>query len=307
MAKPRSDLYYRLEYTAFRIVETILKAMPIGAAIVIGRLIGYAWWFFDKRHRQIAHEHLLHAFGDKLTEARRQEIIRGVYLHFVMVAVEVTKFAQVINRSNWRQHIDLRGKERLDEALARGNGVVVVTGHLGNFELSSYILNLSDPPMLAVGRQLDNPYLDKHLWASRERIGQRVINKRGGLRQMAMTLRRGEVIGFVADQDAGKHGVFVDLFGREASTYPSFASLALRAKAPIIPGYACRVGQPMRYRLYLDRPIEPVDTGDRERDIRNILQEYNHRLEKYVTEFPEQWLWTYRRWKTRPPGEIENP
>jgi len=303
MAKTRFNLYYRLQYLAFRVVETIVRSISIETAVALARAIGLVWWYLDKRHRQIADEHLRMAFGDKMSAERREQVIKGVYLHFAVVGAEVLKFAQVIHRDNWRDYIDFAHSERLFDVLARGRGAVVATGHLGTFELISYFFNLTSPPMLAVGRKFDNPYMDKWLWASRERMGERVINKKGGLKRMGLALRRGEVIGFVADQDAGRRGVFVDLFGKKASTYESFAALALMMKVPIVPGYACRVGHPMKYRIYVDRPIEPVDTGNRKRDTHAIVQEFNRRLEKYITEFPEQWLWLHRRWKTRPPGE----
>jgi len=304
MAKTRSNLYYRLEYIAFRVVETVVKSISIETAVALAQFIGRVWWYFDRRHREIADGHLRMAFGDKMSAERREQIIRDMYLHFAVVGAEMTKFAQVIHRNNWRDYIDFVHPERLFDVLARGRGAVVATGHLGNFELISYFFNLTSPPMLAVGRKLDNPYMDAHLWATRERMGERVVNKKGGLKRMGLALRRGEVIGFVADQDAGRRGVFVELFGKKASTYSSFAALAGMMRVPIVPGYACRVGHPMKYRIYVDWPIEPADTGSRQRDIETTAAEFNRRLEKYITEFPEQWLWSHRRWKTRPPEEL---
>jgi len=305
MAKQKSNLYYRCEYIAFRIAETIVRIMPIETALAATRLLGLIWWFFDKRHRQVADDNLRLAFGDKMPQARRDQIIKDMYCHFAMMAAEVFKFSQVIRRDNWREHVEFQHSERLFDVLARGRGSVVATGHLGNFELISYFFNMTAPPMLALGRRLDNPYLNDFLWAKREQAGQRVISsKKGALKHMALALRHGDVVAFVADQDAGRRGVFVELFGKKASTYGSFAALAVMMKVAVVPGYACRVGHPMKYRIYVDQPIEPVDTGDRQRDIETIAGEFNRRLERYITEFPEQWLWTHRRWKTRPPEEI---
>jgi KDO2-lipid IV(A) lauroyltransferase len=195
--------------------------------------------------------------------------------------------------------VDWQHRDHLDEVLARGRGAITATGHLGNFELISYLFNMTSPSMLAVGRSLDNPYLNDYLWATRERMGERVISKKGALKRIALALRHGDCVGFVPDQDAGRRGIFADLFGKKASSHASFAALALKMKVAVVPGYACRVGYPMKYRIYADRPIEPVDTGDWQRDLQAIVQEFNHRLEKYITEFPEQWLWTHRRWRTR--------
>ncbi len=304
MAKKKSNVYYRIEYVAFRLVEGIVKALPLETALAITRGIGFVWWFLDKKHRGIADGNLRLAFGDTMTESRRQQVIKDMYQHFAMMAAEVVKFSQVIRRDNWRNYIDWQRRDHLDEVLARGRGAVLATGHLGNFELISYLLNLTSPSMLAVGRRLENPYLNEYLWSSRARAGQRVISsKKGALKRMALELRHGSVIGFVADQDAGRRGVFADLFGKKASTYPSFAGLAMMMRVPIVPGYACRVGQPMKYRIYADAPIEPPNTGDRDRDILTMVQEFNHRLEKYIREFPEQWLWSHRRWRTRPSEE----
>ena len=304
MSKRKPDILYRLEYMAFRTVETIVRTIPLETAIAIAQYIGLILWLFDKRHRQIAHENLCLAFGDKMSESRRQEIIRGVFQHFAVMVLEMIKLPQVIRRDNWREYVDFQHSERLFDVLNRGRGAVIATGHLGNFELSSYFFNMTEPPMLAVGRRLNNPYMDDYLWANRKRLGERIVRKKGGIKHMVRALRRGECIGFVADQDAGRNGLFVDFFGRKASTHVSFAALAFRMKIPIIPGYSCRVGHPMKYRIYMDWPIEPVDTGDPDHDIRVMVQEFNHRLEKYIREFPEQWLWTHRRWKTRPSEEL---
>ena len=304
MSRHKPDILYRLEYIAYRTIETLARIIPLEVAIAIARCIANVWWFFDRDHRQVAHENLCLAFGDKMSESRRQEIIRGVFLHIAVMVLEMIKLPQVIRRGNWREYVDFQHGERLFDVLNRGGGVVIATGHLGNFELSSYFFNMTEPPMLAVGRRLNNPYLDDYLWANRERLGERIVRKKGGIKYMATALRRGECIGFVADQDAGSKGLFVDFFGRKASTHASFAALAFRMKVPILPGYACRVGHPMKYRIYIDWPIKPVDTGDPDHDIRVMVQEFNHRLEKYITEFPEQWMWTHRRWKTRPPEEL---
>ena len=302
MAKRTSNAYYLFEYAVFRVIETVVRILPIEIALWVARGGGLLWMLFGKR--QTTENNLRLAYGDTISDERRRQIARGSVEHFAMMAIEIMKFDQVIQRHNWSDHIDFQHGERLFDVLARGRGAVVATGHLGNFEMISYFFNLTSPSMLAVGRRLNNPYVDAHFWATRKRMGERVINKKGGLKRMALALRQGDCIGFVADQDAGRSGVFADLFGTKASTYSSFAALALMMKVPVVPGYCCRVGHPMRYRIYVDRPIEPVDTGDRERDIFNIVQEFNHRLEKYVREFPEQWLWGHRRWKTRPPEEL---
>jgi KDO2-lipid IV(A) lauroyltransferase len=293
-----------MEYTAFRLVETVVRIAPIGVGLAVSHVIGFLWWCFDKKHRQVAHDNLRIAFGDTISEERRQQIIKGMYLHFSMVALEFIIGPRLIRRDTWPEFIDFRARRLVESAIARGRGVVMVSGHFGNFELLSYLLNMAGHSMLAAGKDLANPYMDGYMWRYRARLGERVINsKRDALRRMALALRRGECAGFIVDQDAGRRGIFADFFGKKASTHATFASFALTAKAPVLPGYACRVGLPMKYVIHSDPPIEPVATGDRERDVRAIVEEVNRRLESFIRQYPEQWLWTHRRWKTRPPEE----
>ena len=151
-----------------------------------------------------------------------------------------------------------------------------------------------------MARALDNPYLDRFLRQFRERSGQRMIPKKGGYDQMLAVLRDGGVLSFLADQDAGERGMFVEFFGRPASTHKAIALLALEHRAPVVVGYARRVGPGFRYEVGCEEVIDPDEWTGTADDARLLTQRYTKTLEAIIRRDPEQYLWLHRRWKHQP-------
>jgi KDO2-lipid IV(A) lauroyltransferase len=176
----------------------------------------------------------------------------------------------------------------------------MLTGHFGNWEMAGYLFGVFGFPPNSVARTLDNPYLDRYLRAFRERTGQMLIPKTGGYDQMLDVLRRGGVLSFLADQDAGQNGLYVEFFGRPASTHKAIALLALEHRAPVFVGYARRVGPGFRYEVGCADIIEPGDFHGDADDVRRLTQRYTAALERVVRRDPDQYLWLHRRWKHQP-------
>jgi KDO2-lipid IV(A) lauroyltransferase len=158
-------------------------------------------------------------------------------------------------------------------------------------------------PVTSVARPLDNPYLNRHILDLRERTGQKILFKEGMTEEALAELRRGRPLGFIADQDAGRKGLFVDFFGRKASAYKSIAYLAMEENAEIFVGGAYRVGPGFRYRVVMTDRIDPADYPKGIDGAIAITQRYTAGIEKAVRMAPDQYLWVHRRWKTRPPEE----
>ena len=137
--------------------------------------------------------------------------------------------------------------------------MILLTGHYGNWELAGYLFGLFGFPTVSVARTLDNPYLDRYLRSFRERTGQSLIPKTGGFDQMVEVLRDGRVLSFLADQDAGQRGLYVDFFGRPASTHKAIALLAIEHQAPVVVGVARRIGPGFRYEIRCEDIIDPAE------------------------------------------------
>ena len=296
-AKPKALIY--AEYLFFRLMILIIRTLSIESVHALMRGLANVAWAVDWWHRRIIMENLQQAFGNSLSVQKKERIGRASLQHFLMMAAEVVKLPQLVNNQNWEQFLEFDNRLRLREILASPGGLVFVTGHLGNFELGSYIFWLRGHSIHGVARRLDNPLIDGWVREFRASIGERVIpSKLGALGQMLKILSEGGRIAMIADQDAGIRGVFVDFFGRKASTQSSFAGLALSANCPVVPIYTYRVGKGFKYRTFVDEPILPVNTGDYHKDVERILLEFNRRLEGYIRAHPEQYLWAHRRWKT---------
>ena len=259
MAKPRSALADFSIYLAIRVFVCIIQTLSFSAALAFAR--GLAWLAFriDRRHRQVALDNLEKAFPDRYTLAQRQELVRDVYRHFCSVLIEIIHMPRRLNVFNWKDHLELPEGHRIVECLLSGRPLLVVTGHFGNWEMAGYCLGLLGFPTHAIARPLDNSFLDNYLRRFREATGQKILAKHGDFAKIQGVLDKGGVLATLGDQDAGQRGLFVDFFGRPASTFKSIALLSLEYRAPIFVFGAARTGWPMQYRVYFEDLILPED------------------------------------------------
>jgi len=218
----------------------------------------------------------------------------GVYETVDRLVETFAKLPQ-IDANNVQKTVVYDGFEHFSMAKKKGKGVLFATAHLGNWELSAYAHALMAEPMNVVVRPLDNPILDEFVERRRAGSGNRILAKKDYLRQAIEALRRNEAVGVLIDQDAGPEGVFVDFFGRKASATPLFAKLAYRTGAAVIPGFALWIAAQRRYVLRF-LPIVEM-SGDAARD----TQKLHAILEGVIRNYPDQWMWLHRRWKTQPP------
>lgn len=267
----------------------------------IGAALGDFARIFDSRHRRIARHNLRMAFGDTKSEEEIGRIIKEVFRNIGQTAAE---FFQIPSLT-YEKALDIiapEHRERLDKCLEDGRGVVMLASHFGNWELMATTGALAGYKISAVARPLDDPDLEKIVRGIRESSGLKIIPRRTSALAVVRKLKRNEIIGILADQNTRKQNVFVDFFGMKAATTPGPAVLALRTGAHLVPAFMLREG-PGRHRLIVEEPIEPVRTGDQEADIIATTQKCVDVLEKYVREYPSQWFWVHRRWRTRPSGE----
>jgi KDO2-lipid IV(A) lauroyltransferase len=232
----------------------------------------------------------------ELAPAQRSEISDGVFRSLARLLVSLARFPK-ITRENVSGWIRYEGYEHFENARKRGCGVLIATGHLGNWELSAFAHALMSSPMNVVVRRLDNPLLDDFIERRRTLSGNRIIEKKDLARGILSALGRNEAVGILIDQNSSPEvGVFVEFFGVPACSNAGFARLAAHTGAAVIPGCALWSSEEKRYVLRFFPPIEI--TGDVRIDTQNVQR----RIEEIIRKHPDQWLWIHRRWKTRPPG-----
>jgi KDO2-lipid IV(A) lauroyltransferase len=248
------------------------------------------------RLRQTAYTNLSLAYPGEDT-AWRKRTVDGVYRSIGRLLVALARFPR-INESNVAEWIRYEGFEHYERAKERGRGVLFATAHLGNWELSAFAHALLTEKMNIVVRPLDNPLIDDLVETRRALSGNTLLSKRDFARSILHALRDNEPVGILVDQNsAGDNSAFVPFFGRQACTNLTFAKLAERSGAAVIPGFALWNENERRYVLRFYPPV--AMTGDAVEDTALIQAA----VEAAIRECPEQWLWIHRRWKTRPEGE----
>lgn len=296
--KKRSRWLDYLVYLAVRLLVCVLQALPIELAYRCAGLLAWLAYRVDRRHRLVALENIQKAFPGRYTDAEADRVVRQVYRHFCALLIEIVQLPRKLHVTNWKQSIQLDEGHRVVECLLSGRPLLIVTGHYGNWELAGYALGLFGFRTHAIARPLDNPYLDDFLRNFRERTGQRLLAKSGDFERMEQILQSGGVIATLADQDAGQRGLFVEFFGRPASTHKAVALLALEHNVPMLV-----VGAPRLDGLYHIIPCDAIFPEDYERTpdaVRAITQRFTSDLEGLVRLAPEQYFWLHRRWKHQP-------
>jgi KDO2-lipid IV(A) lauroyltransferase len=229
--------------------------------------------------------------------ADRERIADGVFRSIGRLLATFARFPR-ITRANVSEYIRYEGLDNLKQAQARGRGVLIATAHLGNWELSAFAHALMTAPMNIVVRPLDNRRIDRLVEKFRALSGNRIIEKRDAARGILRALSANEAVGILIDQNsAADQGVFIDFFGIKACAGSAFAKLAHHSGAAVVPGFALYSEAERRYVLRFYPPVEI--TGDVAADTQRI----HSQLESVIRDYPDQWLWIHRRWKTRPPGQ----
>jgi Kdo2-lipid IVA lauroyltransferase/acyltransferase len=291
-----------LEYFAAWFALKTLGLLPRNAARAAGAGIVSLAFRFRPVLGRVADFNLRLAFPE-WSEARRTEIIRRMVRNIGWMAGEFSQFPKYTAR-NISDVVIVDGEENYLCALRRGKGVLFLTGHMGAWELSSFAHALYGYPCHFLVRAVDNVRVDALINRYRSLSGCSVIEKNESARSMMRVLRAGGAVGILADQNTAlNEGVFVDYFGVPACTTSGLARVALRTGAPVVPGYAVWDDGIGKYRLIFERAIELVQTGNEEEDIQSNTARYTKVVENFGRNYPDQWLWVHKRWKTRPLGE----
>lgn len=266
------------------------------------RFIGRLLWKYYHRGKQRALDNLHASFPEKDEQWIVQTGKRS-FEQLAMLAIDVLFTPKVVKKANWRQYSRFKNAEMVKWMVKENKGLLLVTGHYGNFEIAGYLLGLFGFNIYSIARPLDNKFMSEYLYGIRERAGQKIIDKRGASQMMPQLLADGATVCFVADQDAGRKGIFVDFFGRKASTYKSIGLLALTYNIPIVVGYGRRIDNRFFFEMGVTRILRPEEWADKDKPLEWITVEYTKAIEQFVREDPTQYWWLHRRWKHRPKTE----
>lgn len=293
--RKKSQLREVVEYWLARGVLASLAFGPRRFAFALASVYTRALDAAIPRLRGVALRNLTMALPD-LDERDRNCIVDGVFRSIARLLVTFARFPRM-DRSNVKDWIRYEGYEHFEEALRRGRGVLFATAHLGNWELSAFAHALLSQPMYVIARPLDNGRIERMVLRYRTLSGNTIIDKREFARPILKALAENRAVGILVDQNASlEQGAFVNFFGVPACAFTSFAKIAARSGAAVIPGFALWSESESRYVLRFDAPVQI--TGDEHADTARIQSH----LEQVIRAYPDQWLWIHRRWRTRPPG-----
>jgi len=293
-----------LTYIALRILVLFLYLFDVETNLNTACFLGRLLWKRYHRGRKRALDNLRASFPEK-SEQWIWQTGRRSFEHIVMLAVDVLFTARLVKKYNWRSYSRYKNVERAKWLMQEGRGLLLVTGHYSNFEIIGYLLGLFGFNIYSIARPLDNRYINKYLYDVRERVGQKIIDKKGASELMDQIASTGATLCFIADQDAGKKGIFVDFFGRKASTYKSIGLIAISCNIPIVVGCSRRVDNRFYFEIVANRIIFPEEWQDKDKPLEWITAEYTRAMEEFVRQDPSQYWWLHRRWKHRPKEEMQ--
>lgn len=293
----------RLEYAAVRGGQAVVCALPAGLARELGALLGGFAFSVLRVRRGVAMRQISRALGPELTGRETERTARDAYRNFGRMTFEYARFPR-LTRRKIEATVRVTGAEHLTAALAGGKGAILVAAHFGNWELAAVLATMGYPVSFLVGEQ-HNTLVDGLMNRLRQRLGVETIPLTGSLRGVFRALRANRIVAMLSDQDAGKGGIFVDFFGRPASTPYGPGRFAVATGAPLIPGVAVR-HPGGRHELVISPPVLPAPAGTPPEEAARVLtQAYTSVFEGFIRRRPDHYFWMHRRWKTRPDGTRE--
>jgi KDO2-lipid IV(A) lauroyltransferase len=288
---------FALEALALQGFKALALVIPRPFFLRLGRALGAMVAALDRRHLAIARDNLRRSFPD-WSENRVNETARGVWIHFGGVMFDLVR---ILARGPGivGPLATIEGREHAERAHGSPHGVVLITGHFGNWETHGIVHARNFGSIGVIVRPLDNPTLDRAMRNLRASAGNEVIEKEHALIRSMRRLKAAQGVAFVVDQNVQeKEGIFVNFFGRPACTTPFAARLAIKTGALVLPCRAVMTPD-LRYRVIYDPPIDPRDFGSDEPAVEALTQAMMDATELWIREDPDQWLWMHRRWHTQ--------
>ncbi|MFC1567275.1 lysophospholipid acyltransferase family protein [Thermodesulfobacteriota bacterium] len=292
---------FDLEDFVDKLIEMLFRLLgliPHKWTLRLGNCLGHFLYQVDKKHREIVLNNLTRAFGREKNRYEIKMLGKQVFKNAFQIVFEIGRSLN-LDEKRLMEHFSIEGRSHIKNAYEKGQGVLVLTGHFGNWELLSVIGAMLAYPLSVLYRPLDFKPLDRFFIKLRARFGGKLIPLKRSMFAILKSLGRGEMVVLLMDQNVDWYeGVFVDFMGYRACTNKGLALLALKTRAPVIPVFVVRENGGFTAKFLPEIPLKI--TGDTTRDVEDNTQKYNQVIESFLRQYPDQWFWFHQRWKTRP-------
>ena len=296
-AARRNFLKKGLVYLLARAAAAFLFLLPVEIGVFLGGCLGSLAFFLLPKHRLQTLNNLRYAFGAQKSEKEIYKIAKEVFRNLGKSAAEFVNFPKITS-SNIDSYIVARGIEKIDSALKEKKGAIMLGCHLGNWELEGAYFGLKGYPINVIVRPSRYEKFDNLINSARRSKNVNIIPREHSFKKVISVLKANQLVGILPDQDIDSiDGVFVDFFAKKAYTPTGPVLLAIASGSPVFPVFCIR--QNGTHRLIIEDPIDLEITGDREKDVLINTQKWSAIIERYIREYPGQWVWMHRRWKTQ--------
>lgn len=286
-----------IEYILFKFFVLLSNLLPFRVSQRLGKFLGIFAYYFIPYRKKIAFDNLRKSFPERSKEDIMQ-ILKMAYVNFFITIFEFMNF-QKLKPADFKKIATLENFNYVIDNLNRGRGLILMSGHFGNWELNAVVSGLEiGKPLNVIVKKQRNKFVDKEINKWRCLFGNKVIPMERAFRESLKILSEGGIVALLADQSAPKEGLYVNFFERPAATFAGPAVMSLRTGAPIVMGFAVR-DKGFNYRIIFEK-VEFEPTGDESEDVLKLTQIHTSILEKYIRLYPDHWLWFHRRWKHSP-------
>ena len=291
------------QYHLLKALSRLICFLPYAYVVKLGRSLGFLYWYIAPKQRRRGIRQLEERLV--LPEKEAAKVMRRLCGNLGQTFLEIM-FTPKLDAQRSAQLVEIENRQYLEEAVARGHGVVFLTAHIGNWEWLGAALSMAGFPMTSVIKRQPNDQHTRLLNEYRERVGIEIF-ARGTTELLgaAKAMKKGKILGFLADQDAGVDGIFLDFFGKPASTPLGPAVFARKFKAPVMPVFIVHKPDYSGHKVLIYPPLEYENTGEEKDDLRRLTLKMTKLLEEVIREHPDEWIWFQKRWNTRLDGSCE--
>lgn len=289
-------------YLIVRFLACLFQFLPYGLSLSLGRRLGLLGAYLNPKRKCIAYANLKFVLGNKYGPSQLRRILRQTYINLGQGIVE-TMLLPKINKAYAERNFTYEGFDKIENALKRSRGVILLTFHFGSWEMANAALPPKGYVYKAIAREQKPFLVNKLLNSYRQFHGCKVISKGMPIREIIKALRNNEIVGMLVDQDAGKNGIFTNLFGKPASWHRGVMEFALTTGCQILPGFSIRQGG-AKLKFVVTEPLVFPSNGSDEEKIKEGFNQVATKLQEMINKYPDHWLWHHKRWKSSPQRRI---
>ena len=282
-------------YKTLMFMSRLVRCLPYDLLLFIGKILGNIYYIVVKKQRNRSIEQMMPAL--KISESEAKKLVRASFVNLARNMLDIL-YMPNLTPENVDNYVKFDHFERIREAISEGHGVVVVTGHIGTWEWMSGSIALKGIPVTAIAKMQPNAEYSRVLDDLRATVNVEIFTRgTSELLSAGRALKKGKILGFLADQDGGPGGAFIEFLGKPASTPMGAAVFARKFGSPVLPMFIIR--QPDgRHMVMVHEIMRYEDTGDTDKDLYNFTKKMTKIIEDVIKEYPTQWLWFQKRWNT---------